>query len=155
MKITQILTEITKFPIKKGYLRVNLCYKIISLAELRWQNIHERHFWFFSVDEKDSHLIIGDSINLSYTGIHWLQIDENLNFEAMFNSKYLCPITESEESFLISLNIRQFYKASLNFSSMLNIVNRFLFFIQPIIDYKDGIKNSGQHLYHSSNIVIC
>lgn len=38
---------------------------------------------------------------------------------------------------------------------MLNIVNRFLFFIQPIIDYKDGIKNSGQHLYHSSNIVIC
>ena len=35
MKITLILTENTKFPIKKGYLRVNLCYKIISLAELR------------------------------------------------------------------------------------------------------------------------
>lgn len=35
IKITLILTENACFLINKDYLRVNLCYKIISLAELR------------------------------------------------------------------------------------------------------------------------
>lgn len=29
---------------------------------------------------------------LSYSCIHWPQIDENLNYESMFNAKDLCPI---------------------------------------------------------------
>lgn len=43
-----------------------------------------------------------ENFNLSYFGIHWPQIDEDLNFEAMFNSPNLCPITESEDSFYFS-----------------------------------------------------
>ena len=44
-----------------------------------------------------------EKFNLSYSGIHWPQIDEDLNFEARFNSKYLCPITDGEDSFLFFL----------------------------------------------------
>lgn len=44
-----------------------------------------------------------EEFNLSYSGIHWPQIDEDLNFEARFNSKYLCPITDGEDSFLFFL----------------------------------------------------
>ena len=43
-----------------------------------------------------------ENFNLSYSGIHWPQIDEDLNFEAMFNSQNLCPITKSEDSFYFS-----------------------------------------------------
>ena len=35
---------------------------------------------------------------LSYHGIHWPQIDEDLNFEGMFHDAGLCDITPSEDS---------------------------------------------------------
>ncbi|MBQ9474750.1 MAG: DUF2442 domain-containing protein [Bacteroidales bacterium] len=35
---------------------------------------------------------------LSYTGIHWPQIDEDLSFEGMFNYAGLCERTEGENS---------------------------------------------------------
>ena len=35
---------------------------------------------------------------LSYTGIHWPQIDEDLSFEGMFHDAGLCEITPSEDS---------------------------------------------------------
>jgi len=35
---------------------------------------------------------------LSYTGIHWPQLDEDLSFEGMFHSSGLCDRTESEDS---------------------------------------------------------
>lgn len=35
---------------------------------------------------------------LSYTGIHWPQIDEDLSFEGIFNSAGLCDITDTEDS---------------------------------------------------------
>lgn len=40
-----------------------------------------------------------EDYQLSYSGIHWPQIDEDLNFESMFNDNGLCPITETENSF--------------------------------------------------------
>jgi len=35
---------------------------------------------------------------LSYTGIHWPQLDEDLSFEGMFNSLGLCDRTPNEDS---------------------------------------------------------
>ena len=35
---------------------------------------------------------------LSYTGIHWPQIDEDLSFEGMFTEAGLCQRTETEDS---------------------------------------------------------
>ena len=35
---------------------------------------------------------------LSYHGIHWSQIDEDLNFEGMFHDAGLCDITPTEDS---------------------------------------------------------
>jgi hypothetical protein len=35
---------------------------------------------------------------LSYGGIHWPSLDEDLGFEAMFYSKGLCPSTPKEDS---------------------------------------------------------
>ena len=35
---------------------------------------------------------------LSYYGIHWPQIDEDLNFEGMFHDAGLCDITSTEDS---------------------------------------------------------
>lgn len=35
---------------------------------------------------------------LSYTGIHWPQLDEDLSFEGMFNSAGLCDRTLCEDS---------------------------------------------------------
>ena len=35
---------------------------------------------------------------LSYTGIHWPQIDEDLSFEGMFAEAGLCQRTEKEDS---------------------------------------------------------
>ncbi len=35
---------------------------------------------------------------LSYHGIHWPQIDEDLNFEGMFHDAGLCDITPTEDS---------------------------------------------------------
>jgi hypothetical protein len=35
---------------------------------------------------------------LSYYGIHWPQIDEDLSFEGMFTASGLCSRTESEDS---------------------------------------------------------
>ena len=35
---------------------------------------------------------------LSYTGIHWPQIDEDLSFEGMFNNAGLCERTLREDS---------------------------------------------------------
>ena len=35
---------------------------------------------------------------LSYTGIHWPQIDEDLSFEGIFNGAGLCDITDTEDS---------------------------------------------------------
>ncbi len=39
-----------------------------------------------------------NDFHLSYTGIHWPQIDEDLSFEGMFNAAGLCERTESEDS---------------------------------------------------------
>ena len=36
---------------------------------------------------------------LTYSGIHWSQIDEDLSFEGMFAKAGLCSRTESEDSF--------------------------------------------------------
>lgn len=35
---------------------------------------------------------------LSYTGIHWPQLDEDLSFEGMFHAAGLCERTVSEDS---------------------------------------------------------
>ncbi len=35
---------------------------------------------------------------LSYSGIHWPQLDEDLSFEGMFHSSGLCERTEMEDS---------------------------------------------------------
>lgn len=35
---------------------------------------------------------------LSYSGIHWPQLDEDLSFEGMFHSCGLCELTETEDS---------------------------------------------------------
>lgn len=35
---------------------------------------------------------------LSYSGIHWPEIDEDLSFEAMFANAGLCERTETEDS---------------------------------------------------------
>lgn len=35
---------------------------------------------------------------LTYTGIHWPQIDEDLSFEGMFSAMNLCDRTPSEDS---------------------------------------------------------
>lgn len=35
---------------------------------------------------------------LSYSGIHWPQLDEDLSFEGMFHSSGLCERTETEDS---------------------------------------------------------
>lgn len=35
---------------------------------------------------------------LSYTGIHWPQLDEDLSFEGMFNEAELCDRTIAEDS---------------------------------------------------------
>ena len=35
---------------------------------------------------------------LSYTGIHWPQLDEDLSFEGMFNYAGLCSLTPGEDS---------------------------------------------------------
>lgn len=43
-----------------------------------------------------------EDYQLSYSGIHWPQIDEDLNFESMFNANGLCTITETEDSFYFS-----------------------------------------------------
>ena len=43
-----------------------------------------------------------EDYQLSYSGIHWPQIDEDLNFESMFNANGLCQITETENSFYFS-----------------------------------------------------
>ena len=35
---------------------------------------------------------------LTYTGIHWPQIDEDLSFEGMFNNAGLCELSVSEDN---------------------------------------------------------
>lgn len=35
---------------------------------------------------------------LSYSGIHWPQLDEDLSFEGMFSSAGLCDRTDAEDS---------------------------------------------------------
>lgn len=35
---------------------------------------------------------------LSYSGIHWPQLDEDLSFEGMFHAAGLCDRTQSEDS---------------------------------------------------------
>ena len=35
---------------------------------------------------------------LSYHGIHWPQVDEDLSFEGMFHDAGLCDITDTEDS---------------------------------------------------------
>lgn len=35
---------------------------------------------------------------LSYSGIHWPQLDEDLSFEGMFNAAGLCERTASEDT---------------------------------------------------------
>ena len=35
---------------------------------------------------------------LSYSGIHWPQLDEDLSFEGMFHSAGLCERTETEDA---------------------------------------------------------
>lgn len=35
---------------------------------------------------------------LSYSGIHWPQLDEDLSFEGMFHEAGLCDLTEAENS---------------------------------------------------------
>lgn len=39
---------------------------------------------------------------LSYTGIHWREIDEDLSFEGMFANAGLCERTVTEDSFYYS-----------------------------------------------------
>ena len=39
-----------------------------------------------------------EDFQLSYGGIHWPQIDEDLSFEGMFRDAGLCEITPSEDS---------------------------------------------------------
>ena len=43
---------------------------------------------------------------LSYGGIHWPKLDEDLSFEGMFNHSGLCDLTSSEDSvcYLCSYN---------------------------------------------------
>ncbi len=36
--------------------------------------------------------------NLSYSGIHWPGINEDLSFEGMFHAAGLCNLTETEDS---------------------------------------------------------
>lgn len=36
--------------------------------------------------------------HLSYSGIHWPQIDEDLSFEGMFEDNHLCERSPKEES---------------------------------------------------------
>lgn len=40
-----------------------------------------------------------EDYQLSYSSIHWPRIDEDLNFESMFDANGLCPITEAENAF--------------------------------------------------------
>lgn len=35
---------------------------------------------------------------LSYSGIHWPALDEDLSFEGMFNAAGLCDLTDTEDS---------------------------------------------------------
>lgn len=35
---------------------------------------------------------------LTYSGIHWPQLDEDLSFEGMFHEAGLCNLTEAEDS---------------------------------------------------------
>ena len=35
---------------------------------------------------------------LTYGGIHWPQLDEDLSFEGMFHNAGLCPLTPTEDS---------------------------------------------------------
>lgn len=35
---------------------------------------------------------------LTYSGIHWPQLDEDLSFEGMFHEAGLCDLTETEDS---------------------------------------------------------
>ena len=39
-----------------------------------------------------------NNFTLSYLGINWPQINEDLSFEGMFNAAGLCPRTETEDS---------------------------------------------------------
>ncbi len=39
-----------------------------------------------------------EDFHLSYGGIHWPQIDEDLSFEGMFHDAGLCEITPTEDS---------------------------------------------------------
>ena len=39
-----------------------------------------------------------EDFQLSYGGIHWPQLDEDLSFEGMFHDAGLCEITPSEDS---------------------------------------------------------
>ncbi len=43
---------------------------------------------------------------LSYTGIHWPDIDEDLSFEGMFAQAGLCQRTDSEDSVYYELDYR-------------------------------------------------
>lgn len=39
-----------------------------------------------------------ENFQLSYTGIHWPSVDEDLSFEGMFHSNNCCNITAGEDS---------------------------------------------------------
>lgn len=39
-----------------------------------------------------------EAFTLSYSGIHWPEIDEDLSFEGMFASCGLCSLTANEDS---------------------------------------------------------
>ena len=47
------------------------------------------------------------NFHLSYTGIHWPDIDEDLSFEGMFANAGLCQHTETEDSVYFTLEHEQ------------------------------------------------
>lgn len=59
---------------------------VASYAFCQWKNLRNAD----SGQLKDFYL--------SYTGIHWPQLDEDLSFEGMFHSVGLCDRTDTEDS---------------------------------------------------------
>ena len=57
-----------------------------SYAFAQWPSLHDAT----DAQRRDFHL--------SYYGIHWPQINEDINFEGMFHDAGLCEITETEDS---------------------------------------------------------
>lgn len=47
---------------------------------------------------RDASQVQREQFELSYSGIHWPAIDEDLSFEGMFHNVGLCAFTEGEDS---------------------------------------------------------